>query len=745
MDKISATILCLCLLSLMAVTALPIEFPCPDCPAKFRTGHSNTTSSTASTPLNLIDSSSSCPSNPAYSRFDIPNSPLVLELTVRNQLKPEAIRLCLESAEEWLNGQTKSAAMTGPHFDWKDAAGAEVYVASARTRLIWQNVADVVRGLKLYELGSSLHRPVQMEVSFSVTVKSSGHEIGHGHLVRYDQPPAPPMPHESTTSGVVAAPQEAEQQEMAAPVLPLQPIKLPPGPSPLTPEQTYWRTFKSQIVLPTPNNNPVTYISSPLPPLNAPSQVSDHFAVSTGTRVQIYSVRTRKLVKTISRFDDIAHGAEIRRDGRVIVAGDESGAIQAFDINSRAILKTWKEHKQPVWTTKFSPTEPTTLMSASDDRTIRLWDLPSQDSTTTFVGHQDYVRSGAFMPGQASSLLVSGSYDQTVKLWDSRSSSAAVMTFKHASPVENVLPMPSGTTILAAADNQISVLDLVAAKPLQLLRNHQKTVTSICLASNNTRIVSGGLDGHMKIFETTAWNVISGSKYPSPILSLSVIAAGAAHEDRHLAVGMQSGNLSIKTRLSGQQKAKERARQKEMQALIEGKTEELDKKNAKKRPRGYEKRYRGQDFTGEGADIIIEGRRRGNNKPKPWERLLRKGKYAEALDEVLQTASLPMTVTFLTALRHRSATRTALSGRDDVSLQPIYNWVCKHITDPRYVNICVDIGMLILDLYAEHMGESPDIDHLTMRLHKAVRMEVERSQQAWQTQGMLGMLMSAEG
>ena len=531
---------------------------------------------------------------------------------------------------------------------------------------------------------------------------------------------------------------------MAAPVLPLQPVKLPPGPSPLTPEQTYWRTFKSYITLPTPNNNPVTHISSPPRPLNAASQVSDHFSVSTGTRVQIYSIRTRKLVKTISRFDDIAHSAEIRRDGRVLVAGDDSGAIQVFDINSRAILKTWKEHKQPVWTTKFSPTDPTALMSTCDDRTIRVWDLPSQDSTTTFTGHQDYVRSGAFIPGQASSLLVSGSYDQTVKLWDPRAPSAAVMTFKHAAPVESVLPMPSGTTVLAAADNQISVLDLVAAKPLELLKNHQKTVTSLCLASNNTRLVSGGLDGHLKIFETTAWNVVSGSKYPSPILSLCVIGT-SAKEDRHLAVGLQSGNLSLKTRLSGPQKAKERARKKEMQALINGKTAAFDKTNSKKRPRGYEKRYRGQDFTGEGADIIISSSRsKGNQKLKPWEHLLRKGKYAEALDSVLQTTNLPMTITLLTALRHRSATRTALSGRDDVSLQPIYKWVCKHITDPRYVNLCVDIGMLVLELYSEHMGESPVIDQLTCQLHRAVRIEVERSQQAWQTRGMLGMLMGVD-
>lgn len=532
---------------------------------------------------------------------------------------------------------------------------------------------------------------------------------------------------------------------MAAPVAPLQSLKLPSGPSPLTPEQRYWRTFKSTQLVPSPSNNPITHISFPPAPLNSLTPPCDYFAVTTGTRVQIFSIRTRKLIKTINRFGAIAHGGEIRRDGRVMVAGDETGAIQVFDVNSRAILKTWKEHKQPVWTTKFMPGELTTLMSASDDQTVRLWDLPSQESVTTFVGHQDYVRSGAFMPGQASGLVVSGSYDQTVRLWDPRSPGGSVMIFKHAASIEAVLPLPSGTTILAAADNQISVLDLVAGKPLQLLRNHQKAVTALCLASNDTRVVSGGLDGHVKVFETTGWNVVAGSKYPSPILSLSVIASSTGRDDKHLAVGMQSGLLSIKTRLSGQQKVKERERQKEMQALLEGNLEEHDRKNAKERPRGWDKRFRGTEFMGEGVDIIIEGNDRNpRKKEKKWEKNLRHGRYAAALDGVLD-AEKPeppiIVLTLLTALRHRSAMRNALQGRDETTLRPILKWLCKHIIDPRYVSMSLDVGLLVFDIYSGEMGQAAGIDNLMRQLHTRVRKEVERAQQALQTQGMLGMLM----
>ncbi|MCJ1341416.1 hypothetical protein MMC09_006712 [Bachmanniomyces sp. S44760] len=530
---------------------------------------------------------------------------------------------------------------------------------------------------------------------------------------------------------------------MSAPVRPLQPLKLPAGPASRTPEQIYWSTFKSQLLLPSPSNTPVTHISYAPPPINISAPPSDHFAVTTGAKVQFYSIKTRKLMKTISRFDDTAHGAEIRRDGRVMAAGDDTGVIQVFDIGSRAILKTWKEHKQPVWSVRFSSSELTTLMSTSDDQTVRLWDLPSQDSITTFVGHQDYVRTGAFMSGQDAGLLVSGSYDQTVKIWDPRYSGRAAVTFKHVAPVECVLPMHSGTTILAAAGNQISVLDLIAGRPLKLIQNHQKTVTSLCFASNGSRLVSGGLDGHVKVFETSAWNVVSGSKYPSPILSLGMISSGASREDRHLAVGMQNGSLSIRTRLSGQQKVKDRERQKEMQALIEGNIEQLDKRRAKKRTSGWDKRLRGQDFTGEGADVIIAEDRKTKTKDKPWQAKLRKGKYSVALDLVLDNRNLLDIVTLLTALRHRSAMRNALSGRDEMTLQPILRWTCRYITNPKYVNLCVDVGVLILDLYSTHMGQSQEIDNMMRELHRIVRREVARAQQAWQTKGMLDMLLTA--
>ncbi|KAH6627188.1 UTP15 C terminal-domain-containing protein [Chaetomium sp. MPI-SDFR-AT-0129] len=552
---------------------------------------------------------------------------------------------------------------------------------------------------------------------------------------------------------------------MAAEVLPLAQVKLPSGPSSVTPEQRYWRSFKNQKSHTSTASWPISHISFPAAAaggtlsnsLVAATKINDLFAVTSGPRVDIFSIRKREPLKTIGRFDSEAHCGEIRADGRVLVAGEDSGRMQVFDVGggTRAvILKTWHVHKQPVWVTKWSPTELTTLMSASDDKTVRLWDLPSNTPSRMFTGHSDYVRSGAFMPGGNSNLLVSGSYDETVRVWDARAAGGAVMTFKHADPVEDVLPLASGTTLLAAAGSTISVLDLVATKPLRLITNHQKTVTSLSLASNGRRVVSGSLDGHVKVFETNDWNVVAGSKYPSPILSLSVVTAGASQEDRHLAVGMQSGVLSLRTRLSGAaaEKARDRAAVEAARDIGTAALERLDAQKAKRKRAAMT--TKSMDLLGETVDVVIPthdtgapgaSSRNRRAKLKPWQRNLQKGRYAAALDDVIDMNDEqynPVTaLTVLVALRHRSGLREALEGRDEVSVLPLLKWASKYITDPRYLSICVDVSFHLLDLYSEHVGGSAELAAQFQALLGKVSKEVEKAQMAIQTNGMVESLM----
>lgn len=76
------------------------------------------------------------------------------------------------------------------------------------------------------------------------------------------------------------------------------------------------------------------------------SQVAPYeFAVTSSTRVQIYSSKTHQPKKTISRFKDTAYSGTFRHDGKLVIAGDATGLVQIFDVNSRAILRQFQGHK----------------------------------------------------------------------------------------------------------------------------------------------------------------------------------------------------------------------------------------------------------------------------------------------------------------------------------------------------------------------------------------------------------------
>ena len=97
-------------------------------------------------------------------------------------------------------------------------------------------------------------------------------------------------------------------------------------------------------------------------------------------------------------------------------------------------------------------------------------------------------------------------------------------------------------------------------------------------------------------------------------------------------------------------------------------------------------------------------------------------------------------LTLLTALRHRSALRTALKGRDEASLQPVMQWLVKYIGHPRHIKLTSDVAFLVLDEYSEQMGDSPEIDKLITQLHRKVRYCSDQAQQACSSRGMFDLL-----
>ena len=72
-------------------------------------------------------------------------------------------------------------------------------------------------------------------------------------------------------------------------------------------------------------------------------------------------------------------------------------------------------HSAPVKSIDFN-VDGSMLVSASDDKLVKLWDVDKRKFRQTLKGHSNWVRTAQFSID--SRMVASGSDDRSIKLWD---------------------------------------------------------------------------------------------------------------------------------------------------------------------------------------------------------------------------------------------------------------------------------------------------------------------------------------
>ena len=117
-------------------------------------------------------------------------------------------------------------------------------------------------------------------------------------------------------------------------------------------------------------------------------------------------------------------------------------------------------------TAAFSP-DGKRVVTASQDKTARVWDAASGQPVATLRGHTDMVNSAAFSPdGQR---VVTASEDKTAQVWDAASGQLLASLQGHTSGVSSAAFSPDGKRIVTASrDKTARVWDAAAGQPVSL-------------------------------------------------------------------------------------------------------------------------------------------------------------------------------------------------------------------------------------------------------------------------------------
>jgi WD40 repeat protein len=188
-------------------------------------------------------------------------------------------------------------------------------------------------------------------------------------------------------------------------------------------------------------------------------------------------------------------------DGRVLAAAAPFNQIRLWDSNGN-ILKTWVAHQDKVTSLAFSP-DGNMIASGGADKTLRLWSRDGKLLRT--FNHKTRVNCVVFHP--KINMIASGSMDGTIKFWDFSGNELGSL---QGYDINSLSFSPDGKYIAAgngAIDYAIKIWNTNSRKLLQTLIGHRGSVRTISFNRDGDKIVSGSLDGDIKL-----WKVNSNDK-----------------------------------------------------------------------------------------------------------------------------------------------------------------------------------------------------------------------------------------
>ena len=165
----------------------------------------------------------------------------------------------------------------------------------------------------------------------------------------------------------------------------------------------------------------------------------------------------------------------------------------------------------------------TILAVGYDDNTVRLWNVHLKKVIRVIFGHLDSVKSVAWSKDDVN-VFASGSDDGLIRVWNKNQNKPIAFCNPCNSPV-NCIVWLTNNRLLAGTDNGYLVLWDVQTKECKILEQHEKSIYSILVTSDESYFLSGGNDPFICV-----WNIKEN-------LSVTKFSSGHAKEIRAMAWG----------------------------------------------------------------------------------------------------------------------------------------------------------------------------------------------------------------
>ncbi|MBV8641905.1 MAG: WD40 repeat domain-containing protein, partial [Verrucomicrobia bacterium] len=229
-------------------------------------------------------------------------------------------------------------------------------------------------------------------------------------------------------------------------------------------------------------------------PAGGPQQSSEHVGVDTGGESTGW---IKPANSTVSQSGKEAVpvslvGAGVQQPGALPVpklATEKRARLRPPKSSSTSsgnfLIRTLQGHTSSVSAVAIRPPDGRQAISASDDRTLRLWDLETGQTLRTFES-PDSVWAVAVTPDGHRAL--SGSYDRTLMLWDLETGQTLRTLKGHTNIVSAVAITPDGLRAVSASwDRTLRLWDLETGQTIRTLEGHTDNVSAVAVTPDGHR------------------------------------------------------------------------------------------------------------------------------------------------------------------------------------------------------------------------------------------------------------------